>query len=143
MQPKTGNHRSCRALSAAEGLARRGVSRGRRDRILFLRPPAGDGYSRLHRYAWFWSFLDEPTRLRVREALVSKGLQASLTRRGWFAGVNNWNQVYNGGVTVGALAVAESEPDLAAKIITRAVNVVPNAMREYAPDGAYPEGPSY
>ena len=46
-------------------------------------------------------------------------------------------------MTVGALAVAESEPALAADLITRAVNTVPISMHEYAPDGAYPEGPGY
>lgn len=94
-------------------------------------------------YDWFWPALSEDDRAHLRAALITKGLEVSVTRRSWFAGVNNWNQVCNGGVTVGALALAESEPELAAKIIARAVNVVPNAMREYAPDGAYPEGPSY
>jgi hypothetical protein len=46
-------------------------------------------------------------------------------------------------MTIGALAVAESAPDLAADLITRAINTVPLSMHEYAPDGAYPEGPSY
>jgi hypothetical protein len=51
--------------------------------------------------------------------------------------------VCNGGITVGALAIAESEPALAAQLIARAVNTVPVSMHEYVPDGAYPEGPGY
>ena len=37
----------------------------------------------------------------------------------------------------------EEEPALASLIVERAVDNVPKAMAEYAPDGAYPEGPSY
>jgi hypothetical protein len=94
-------------------------------------------------YDWFYAALDEPTRLLLREAIVAKGLKTSQTANGWTRAANNWNQVCNGGITIGALAVAESEPALAAEMIARAVNTVPLAMHEYAPDGAYPEGPGY
>jgi len=94
-------------------------------------------------YDWFYSALDEPTRRVLREAIVAKGLKASQTANAWTRAANNWNQVCNGGITIGALAVAESEPTLAAEMIARAVNTVPLSMREYAPDGAYPEGPGY
>lgn len=43
----------------------------------------------------------------------------------------------------GALAVAETEPDLARRTIERAVEKVRIPMRHYAPDGAYPEGYAY
>ena len=94
-------------------------------------------------YDWFYPALDETTRRALREAIVIKGLQASLTTDSWARATNNWNQVCNAGMTVGALAVAESEPVLAARIIARAVNTVPVSMHEYSPDGAYPEGPGY
>lgn len=94
-------------------------------------------------YDWLYPALDEPTRRALREAIVEKGLKASLTTESWSRATNNWNQVCNAGVTVGALAVAESEPALAAQIIARAINTVPISMHEYSPDGAYPEGPGY
>lgn len=94
-------------------------------------------------YDWLYPALDEPTRALLREAIVQKGLKPSLKSDSWSRGTNNWNQVCNGGMTVGALAVAESEPALAAQMVARAVNTVPRSMHEYAPDGAYPEGPSY
>jgi hypothetical protein len=94
-------------------------------------------------YDWFYAALDEPTRATLRAAIVEKGLQASLKADGWTRATNNWNQVCNAGITVGALAVAESEPELAAQLIARAVNTVPVSMHEYVPDGAYPEGPGY
>ncbi|MBI4625566.1 MAG: heparinase II/III family protein [Verrucomicrobia bacterium] len=94
-------------------------------------------------YDWLYPALDEPTRTLLRDAIVQKGLRPSLKSDSWSRGTNNWNQVCNGGMAVGALAVAESEPALAAQMIARAVNTVPLSMHEYAPDGAYPEGPSY
>ncbi len=94
-------------------------------------------------YDWLYNALDEPTRRALREAIVTKGLKASQKANSWTRATNNWNQVCNGGITVGALAVAESEPALAAEMVARAVKTVPISMHEYAPDGAYPEGPGY
>jgi hypothetical protein len=94
-------------------------------------------------YDWFYPALDEATRRTLREAIVMKGLKTSQTTNSWSRVTNNWNQVCNGGITIGALAVAETDSALAAEMIARAVNTVPLAMHEYAPNGAYPEGPGY
>ncbi|MEN8151149.1 MAG: heparinase II/III family protein [Planctomycetota bacterium] len=94
-------------------------------------------------YDWLYDTLDEASRKAIREAIVTKGLKTSLKGGWWVTGVNNWNQVCHGGLSLGALAVAEHEPVLAAKILDRAVENLPRAMAQYAPDGAYPEGPSY
>ena len=94
-------------------------------------------------YDWLYADLDEPTRTLLRGAIVEKGLKASLKANSWTRSTNNWNQVCNGGMTVGSLAVAESEPALAAQLIARAINTVPLSMHEFDPDGAYPEGPGY
>lgn len=56
---------------------------------------------------------------------------------------HNWNLVCNGGLIVGALAVAETDPDVAKIIITGAVKSLPLALKSYGPDGAWPEGPAY
>ena len=94
-------------------------------------------------YDWLFDELDDPTRRLLRAAIVEKGLAPSVKTDSWTRSTNNWNQVCNGGIAIGALAVAESEPALASQLIARAINTVPAAMREFAPDGAYPEGPSY
>lgn len=94
-------------------------------------------------YDWFHAEWDEAMRALLRKAILEKGLRPSLEFNAWTRSNNNWNQVCNGGMTVGALAIAESEPELAAQIIARAINTVPVSMHEYGPDGAYPEGPSY
>ena len=73
-----------------------------------------------------------------------KGFKPSYdTAYNWFVDAeHNWNQVCNGGLAFGAIAVAESEPEWAQKIIDRAIDKVRLPMRHYAPDGAYPEGPA-
>jgi hypothetical protein len=92
-------------------------------------------------YDWFFPALDDATRRTLRDAIVKHGLVTSRTNNSWTKAANNWNQVCNGGMTVGTLAVAETDRALAAEMIARAVNTVPVSMHEYAPDGAYPEGP--
>lgn len=94
-------------------------------------------------YDWLYPALDDATRTELRQAIVEKGLRPSLKHNSWTRVTNNWNQVCNAGMTIGALAVREHEPALAAELIARAIDSVPAAMHEYAPDGAYPEGPGY
>jgi hypothetical protein len=95
-------------------------------------------------YDWLHTALDADARAAVKTAILEKGLRPSLkVRGGWTTGTNNWNQVCHGGMILGALALLEDEPDLAAQIVTRALDGLPHAMAEYRPDGAYPEGPGY
>ena len=96
-------------------------------------------------YDWLYPALSEASRRTIREAIVKKGFKPSYdTAYNWFVDAeHNWNQVCNGGLAFGAIAVAESEPEWAHKIIDRAIDKVRLPMRHYAPDGAYPEGPGY
>lgn len=94
-------------------------------------------------YDWLYNNLTEKTRKQVKKAIIEKGLKPGLKEEWWVSNNNNWNQVCHGGLTLGALAICKDEPQLAQKIIKRAVKNVPIAMHEYAPDGAYPEGPGY
>lgn len=94
-------------------------------------------------YDWLFDALDPGARTTIRDAIISKGLRPSLAGGWWVKTSNNWNQVCHGGLSLGALAVLESEPRLAARILYRAVANLPRALAEYRPDGAYPEGPGY
>ncbi len=94
-------------------------------------------------YDWTYEALDHQARETIKQAIVEKGLRTSLGEHWWITATHNWNQVCHGGLVLGALVVAEDEPDLSAQIIERALKYIPLAMAEYAPDGAYPEGPSY
>jgi hypothetical protein len=46
-------------------------------------------------------------------------------------------------MAIGALCLADEEPDLAAYVLGRAVAGLPKAMASYAPDGGWAEGPGY
>ena len=98
-------------------------------------------------YDWLYDYLSTADRAKIIRAIVDLGLKASLPtyqKQNWWATAShNWNQVCNGGMIMGALAVADKHPDIAAYVIGRAVESVPRAMATYAPDGAWPEGPGY
>lgn len=98
-------------------------------------------------YDWLYEDWTAEQRRLIREAMVTKGLRPGLAvyekRSGWHRATHNWNQVCNGGMTVGALAVADEEPVLAGQILHHALASVPLAMASYAPDGAWAEGPGY
>ncbi|QCX52803.1 heparinase II/III family protein [Elizabethkingia sp. JS20170427COW] len=78
----------------------------------------------------------------MKNAIVEKGLKPSFDKKynAWLQVKNNWNQVCNAGMTVGAMAVYEDYPELAEKIIERSIQSVQIPMKRYAPDGTCPEG---
>lgn len=96
-------------------------------------------------YDWLFPKLSPESKKIISEAIISKGLNPSLDSKynSWQRVTNNWNQVCNAGMTYGALAVAEENPELAQNMIERALNTIHLAMDEYKPDGAYPEGYGY
>ncbi len=96
---------------------------------------------------WTGEALPAETVRRAKAALIEKGLRPSYNVKGermqWISSNNNWNSVCHGGMVAAALAVAEVDPELAARTIARALEQLPNSLKEYAPDGAHPEGPGY
>ncbi|WP_300600758.1 heparinase II/III family protein [Niabella sp.] len=97
-------------------------------------------------YDWFFNYISDATKKSVAKAIEMKGLRPSFNKiynDHWLDNHNNWNQVCHTGMTLGALAIYDRIPRLAATIVSRAVEKVKLAMEMYAPDGAYPEGYSY
>lgn len=98
-------------------------------------------------YDWLFDRWSEEQRRILREAIVTKGLRPGIkvyeSGKGWPKNENNWNQVCNGGLISGALAIADVEPALAARVVHEAVRSVPLAMQHFAPDGAGTEGATY
>ena len=90
-------------------------------------------------YDWLYARLEPGARATIRRALVDKSLRAALPT----TNSGNHNQVYNGGLVSGALALADEEPALARRVIAGARRSMPYALAAYAPDGAFPEGPGY
>lgn len=93
-------------------------------------------------YDWLYDQLDEPTRQTLRRAIIDKGLKPGLTNS-FVRAENNWNEVCLCGMSLGALAVAEVEPDLARQTLQRTRDFNHNGLKVYAPDGVYPEGAMY
>lgn len=94
---------------------------------------------------WTGSALPKTTVELAKTALIEKGIKPSFEKgnSGWVNGTNNWNQVCNGGMIAAAITIAEKDPELAAKTISRSLNGMPGALKQYAPDGVYPEGATY
>jgi len=96
---------------------------------------------------WTGEFLPKSTIQLAKKSLVEKAIIPSYNEGGermfWINSTNNWNSVCHGGMVAASLVVADIEPELAAKTIERALNKLPNSLKEYAPDGIYPEGPTY
>ncbi|WP_184467497.1 heparinase II/III family protein [Pedobacter sp. AK013] len=96
-------------------------------------------------YDWLYQDLPQSTRNIVALAILEKGIQPSTDNKynNWLNITNNWNQVCNAGISFGAIATFEEHPALSAKLINRAIKSVILPMKQYAPDGAYPEGYGY
>ncbi len=96
-------------------------------------------------YDWLYHDLSNKSKTIIKNAIVNNGLIPSKDDKynGWLRGKNNWNQVCNGGLAIGAMAILESEPELSQEIIDRALTSIQIPLKQYEPDGAYPEGNSY
>lgn len=96
-------------------------------------------------YDWLYGYLSESSRRKIAEAIVDKGLLATdNSKYMWFYNrPNNWNQVCNCGMILGALAIGEHEPELAAEMVEKSLKSNPIALKTYAPDGVYCEGIGY
>ncbi len=119
-------------------------------------------------YDWLFHYFDPETRGRIRSGLIELGMKpgvkqytevrtiltlgrasreegigSSWTRANGNLGMYNWNQVCNGGLLAGSLAIAETDPEYAELIVSKAVTILPYALSTYGPDGAWPEGRGY
>lgn len=98
-------------------------------------------------YDWLYDALSPAARAVIRTAIVEKGLQPGLKvtagGKSWSVAETNWNQVCLGGLTLGALAIADEEPAVASAVLAAARKHIRHGLAPYAPDGVYPEGPSY
>ena len=95
-------------------------------------------------YDWLFDALSPATQTTLRQAILEKGLTPGLTgHNSWYRATMNWNQVCFGGLTLGALAIADENPGPAGELLTLARKDNPNGLKPYAPIGIYPEGPGY
>jgi len=99
-------------------------------------------------YDWLHENLTPAERTLIEDAIISKALIPSFAILDgkplwWITTHNNWNQVCHGGLTAGAVAIARRDPELARRVVDRAIANLHLSAAAYGPDGSYPEGPSY
>ncbi|MBE8719282.1 heparinase II/III domain-containing protein [Sphingobacterium pedocola] len=96
-------------------------------------------------YDWLYDELSEEDRALIKQAILRKGLEPSLDSQynWWLKATHNWNQVCNAGMLFGALAIYEDHPQLASDVIKIGRESIKLPMKDYEPDGAYPEGYMY
>lgn len=107
-------------------------------------------------YDWLYDYWTEEQRTVLREAIIKHGLEAALEgyrgdykggylgdRHGWVNRSDNWNIVSNGGIGLGAMAIADEEPVIAEEVLKAGLASIPKALAEFGPDGGYEEGISY
>ena len=98
-------------------------------------------------YDWLFDVLSVEERNLIREKILQYGLKPGLEQynsKAWWSqpGTNNWGQVCNAGLAIGALAVA-GEVELATDILMQSTSNIHYAMAKYGLDGGWPEGPMY
>lgn len=103
-------------------------------------------------YDWMYACWNNDQKNIIKSAIIEKGLgrallayeRISLQNHGWWIDCpHNWNQVCNGGIGMGALAIADEEPKLSEYILRKVIRYLPYAMMHFGPDGAWNEGPGY
>ena len=97
-------------------------------------------------YDWFYPRLSATERKTMERALLEKAFIPAVPQEPRFmmGTITNWTQVCNASLTAAAIAVYESCPDVAEKLISRAINTQKEALTKiYAPAGTYGEGSTY
>ncbi|MDR1682319.1 MAG: alpha-L-fucosidase [Candidatus Symbiothrix sp.] len=96
-------------------------------------------------YDWLYEKLSIESKKIISYAIVEKGIKPSENNKyGWWLDAkHNWNQVCNAGMLFGALAVYDENPSYSQNIIQRCIHSIKLPMKDYGPDGAYPEGYTY
>ncbi|MEQ7011041.1 DNRLRE domain-containing protein [Actinopolymorpha sp. B17G11] len=102
-------------------------------------------------YDWLYHAWTEARRTAMQTAIRELGLKPGLAVYtgnppsgtafpNWHRSTSNWNIVCNAGLSIGALAIAEHEPELSQRILDEALASIPLAVAAYGPHGGYPEG---
>lgn len=96
-------------------------------------------------YNWLYPLLSPDLRLNIRTAIIEKAIEPSFLDKytWWVSSKSNWGQVCHAGLSISALAILHDAPDIAKRVVVRALENIPGTMEVYGPDGAYPEGAMY
>jgi len=86
-------------------------------------------------YDWLFHALPATDLDMIKQTMIRKGISIGLEEHKnniWWAGHKyNWNQVCNGSLIIGALAVADEEPQLCNDVFAATVKFLPLAFNSY------------
>lgn len=101
-------------------------------------------------YDWCYDYLSPDQRETIETAITKFGLKEGKKQyQGQPTGTYfvfqdmNWNAVCNGGLSVGALAIFEKEPQLSSYTLSNALHSLEYMLGEFSPEGGWVEGPGY
>ena len=98
-------------------------------------------------YDWCFDYFTDEQKDYIVESIKTYGLETAIPyyekKTGWTQETNNWNTVCNGGMVLGAVAVMDVYPELAAYIVSNAIDCIQNQLVYFAPDGGWVEGTGY
>ncbi len=102
-------------------------------------------------YDWMYDCWSDQQKEFLVKTIVKHGLKQGVkcyngqpgVNSGWVTWDWNWNAVCNGGMAVGALAILDLEPELGSYILEQGLRSLEHMLPEFAPDGAWKEGPGY
>ena len=102
-------------------------------------------------YDWCYDYLEKIGKTAsVENSIIQMGLiEGDMQYRGYATGTSfvfqdmNWNSVCNAGMSIGALAIMEKEPEFACQMLENALRSVEYILPAYAPDGGWQEGIGY
>ena len=98
-------------------------------------------------YDWTYDLLSEEERRTFRSAILEKGIKPAIkeytSRNWWTKSADNWPLVIGGGIGIAALAIGDAEPQAAKEALTQILTNVENPLKNFEPEGAWPEGPMY
>ncbi|WP_163542600.1 DNRLRE domain-containing protein [Occultella kanbiaonis] len=98
-------------------------------------------------YDWLYPALTAQQRGVLETAMVTHGFRPAQAGydagASWTTTTSNWSIVCTSGIGIAALALADVEPERAESLLQLGLSHVGPALDEYAPDGGYPEGPTY
>lgn len=95
---------------------------------------------------WLWDALPPATREKLARAALEKGLKTvrALPKNDfWRRGNTNWNTSCWYGATLASIVFHAFAPELTESLVEEAIAAFPLPVEFLAPEGCYPEGPSY
>ncbi len=98
-------------------------------------------------YDWLYDILPVAKLDKIKKALINKGIRVGLKEHEnniWWAGHKyNWNQVCNGSLIIGALAIADEESKLCEDVFAATVKYLATGFNSFGKDGGWEAGPEY